>query len=129
MKNLEWFSTLNKPILSPPDWLFAPVWTILYIMIFLSLIFYTKSGQYKYKKLGFIFFIIQLTLNLIWSPIFFNFQNISVGLIIIILMWLFILLTMICFWRHSKISALLLVPYFLWVSFATYLNWGYFILN
>ncbi len=129
MKNMEWFHSLNKPFLSPPDWLFMPVWTVLYIMIILSFIFFIRGGMNKSKRLPLAFFITQLVLNFAWTPVFFWMQNISLALIIIIFMWIFLLLTVIFFFRHSKIATVLLVPYLIWVSFAFYLNFSYFVLN
>ncbi len=126
---MEWFDSLNKPFLSPPDWLFAPVWTILYILIAISFILFIKGGMTKEKRLPLAFFIIQMLLNFAWSPVFFRLENIGGALAIIIFMWLFILLTIIFFFKHSKLASILLVPYLVWVSFAFYLNLSYFVLN
>ena len=129
MENMDWFNSLNKPFLSPPDWLFAPVWIVLYITIAIAFIIFLKSHSTRKKTLGLIFFFTQLLLNFIWSPVFFNMQNILGALIIIFFMWLFIMLTIITFLRHSKIAAILLIPYLIWVSFAFYLNFGFYVLN
>ena len=129
MKNMEWYNTLNKPFLNPPTVVFLPVWTILYIMIFLSLIIFIRGGINKGKILPLIFFSIQMLLNFSWTRIFFGAQNIAYAFVVIILMWIFILLTVISFYKHSKLSAILLIPYFLWVTFAVYLNFEYLRLN
>ena len=129
MKNMEWFDSLNKPFLSPPDWLFTPVWLVLYIMIFASLILFWGDGITKEKRLPLVFFIIQLALNWIWVPIFFGMQNILGGFIIIIIMYIFLWLTIITFFKYSKVASLLLLPYLFWISFAAYLNFGYLVLN
>lgn len=129
MKNMDWFHTLKKPEFAPPDWIFGPVWAILYIMIFLSLVFFLKTGGLKYKILPITFFIIQLLLNFSWSYVFFDLQNIYLALIVIAFLWLTLLITIITFYKHSKIAAWLLIPYFLWVSFASYLNFRYWQLN
>lgn len=131
MENLIWFQSLNKPFLTPPNWVFTPVWTILYIMMGLSLIvFINGDGKIKKeKRAGVIFFMTQLVLNLLWSPTFFGQMNLLGGLIIIIFLNVFILLTIISFFRYSKLAAWLLVPYLLWVMFATYLNFQYYVLN
>ena len=130
MQNMNWFHSLKKPFLAPPDWVFTPVWTILYIMIFLSLVFFLKTnGNFRYKFLPIGFFIIQMILNFVWSYVFFSMQLINLAFIIVILLWLTLLITIVMFFKHSKTSAWLLVPYFLWVSFATYLNYGYLRLN
>ena len=129
MQNSEWFNSLNKPLLNPPAEIFTPVWIFLYITIAISLFFFLKGGFNKTKIVPIIFFGIQLLLNFIWSPIFFGMQNIRLAMIIIALMWLFILLTMISFYKQNKISGLLILPYFLWVSFASYLNFSFLRLN
>lgn len=129
MQNMNWFHSLKKPALAPPDWLFAPVWAILYIMIFLSLVFFLKTGGIKHQIIPIIFFIVQLLLNFSWSGVFFGMQKIGLALIIIVLLWITLLITIITFYKHSKLAACLLVPYFLWVSFATYLNFEYWRLN
>ena len=129
MKNMNWFHSLKKPEFAPPDWIFGPVWSVLYVMIFLSLIFFLKTGGLRYKILPITFFIIQLLLNFSWSYVFFNLQRIDWALIIIALLWITLLITIIMFYKYSKIAAWLLVPYFLWVSFASYLNFDYWRLN
>ena len=129
MQNSEWFNSLNKPFLNPPAEIFTPVWIFLYITIAISLFFFLKGGFTKEKIVPTIFFSIQLLLNFIWSPIFFGMQNIRLAMIVIALMWLFILLTMISFYKQNRTSGLLLLPYFLWVSFACYLNFEFLRLN
>lgn len=129
MQNTEWFNSLNKPLLNPPSEIFTPVWIFLYITIGLSLLLFLKDGFNKTKIIPIVFFSIQLLLNFIWSPIFFGMQNIRLAMIVIALMWLFILLTIIAFKQHNKTSAMLLIPYFLWVSFACYLNFSFLRLN
>ena len=128
MYNSDWYNSLIKPFLSPPDGVFLRVWTVLYITILISFILYFTNPN-KNKKTGYIFFFVQLVLNLSWSFVFFKFKSISGGLIIIFLMGVFIFLTIKKFYSVSKISGLILIPYFLWVLFAAYLNLGFLILN
>ncbi len=128
MYNSIWYNNLIKPPMAPPNWLFAPVWGILYAMIAAALIIYINKQGYG-KKSGYIFFVIQLVLNFIWSPVFFGMQNMTLALVIVILMDIFVFLTFKKFYSVSKISGLLLIPYFLWILFATYLNAGYLFLN
>ena len=128
MFSSEWYYNLTKPILSPPDLIFAPMWTFLYILIIIALILYSITPA-KNKKYGYIFFIIQILLNFSWSPIFFLMQNITLALIVIILLDIFVVLTIRKFYSVSKISGIILVPYLIWILFATYLNIGYLILN
>lgn len=129
MQNIDWYNGLNKPFLNPPDWIFLPVWTILYIMIIISFVFFIKGKYSRAKLLPLIFFTIQMFLNIIWSGIFFGMENIGAALIVLIFMWIFILLTVITFYKHSKTASILLIPYFIWGSFALYLNFSFYILN
>ena len=129
MRNTEWFNSLNKPFLAPPDWLFTPVWIVLYIMIAASFFLFLNGGITKEKRIPLVFFLSQLSLNLAWSPVFFGMQNITGAFIIIIFMYIFLILTIITFFKHSKTASLLLIPYLLWISFAAYLNFGYLVLN
>lgn len=124
-----WYLSLIKPKFAPPDTFFAPVWTILYAMLVLSLMFYVYTCTVKSKKHGYAFFITQMILNLAWSPIFFLMKNIELALLVVLLLDIFVILTIIQFYKISKISAYLLIPYLLWILFATYLNAGYCVLN
>lgn len=129
MYNSDWYNALNTPMFMPPNWLFAPVWIVLYLMIFASVwVFWSTKSTIK-KSLAILFFLIQLLLNFMWSTIFFTRMDIQGALIIVVFMWLFIMLTIIEFYKISKLSAYLLIPYFLWVSFALYLNTYFYILN
>lgn len=123
-----WYATLNKPIFSPPNFLFAPVWTILYILMGVSLyLLWTvkKKGKEKVIRL----FLIQLALNFFWSIIFFGLHNPQMALAEIIVLWIFIFLTIRQSRLISKVSAYLLYPYIAWVSFALVLNAFIVILN
>ena len=129
MFNSEWFNTLAKPMFTPPAWIFTPAWIILYGMIFVSLLIYTLHVSRCSKIPGYIFFVIQMALNIIWSPIFFGLRNIQAALCIIILLDIFAVLTLTYFLRISKSAALIFTPYVLWLFYATYLNGGYVVLN
>ena len=123
-----WYYNLTKPPLAPPDWIFPPVWSILYFSMLVALLLYLfKPAQNK--KSGYIYFAVQLILNLLWTPAFFYLQNIVLALIVIILLDIFVILTIKSFYKISKISGLILIPYLLWILFATYLNIGYLVLN
>ncbi|MGJ8695748.1 MAG: TspO/MBR family protein [Verrucomicrobiaceae bacterium] len=125
-----WYADLISPPGTPPNWVFGPVWTTLYAMIGVSfaLLWHRHPAQLGRTRPTFLFFT-QLLLNLVWTPAFFGAHLIEVALVIIVLLWIFIILTIREFKRFSKPAALLLVPYLLWVSYATYLNAGYAILN
>lgn len=125
-----WYNTLIKPSFNPPAWIFGPVWTILYTMMGVALfIIWTTKSKQKEKPAAILIFFLQLSLNTLWSPIFFGAQSPFMGLIIIILLWITILMTIIKFFKVSKVAGGLLVPYFLWVSFATILNFSIWQLN
>lgn len=118
-----WYVTLNKPVFSPPNWIFAPVWTILYILMGISLYLVWQKG-----KVPFIFWI-QLILNTVWSIVFFGMKNPALALVDIIALWIIIILTIKSFYKISKTAGYLLIPYLLWVSFAAILNLAIVILN
>lgn len=124
----SWYSTLNKPFFSPPNYLFAPVWTILYALMGIAL-YLIWTSEKKDKKAAYTMFFIQLVLNLIWSFIFFGYKLLFPAFIEIILMWVFILLTIIKFKKISTTAAWLLFPYILWVSFASVLNFAIWWVN
>jgi len=117
----DWYLTINRPEWNPPNWLFGPVWTTLYVLMGISCFLIWKSDHPEKKKLLTLYFI-QLGLNTLWSPAFFGAQSPLLGLIVIIPLWMMILTCIIQFRKVSVWSSGLLVPYLLWVSFATVLN-------
>ncbi|MFA6981551.1 MAG: TspO/MBR family protein [Patescibacteria group bacterium] len=122
-----WYAGLNKPFFTPPSWLFAPVWTMLFIMMGVSLyIFLTQKNR---SEKGLVFFCTQLILNTLWSILFFGMKNPVLALTEILLLWGFIVLTIIEFRKVSKVSSYLLLPYLLWVTFASILNLSIALLN
>ncbi|MDQ3020161.1 MAG: tryptophan-rich sensory protein [Bacteroidota bacterium] len=127
---LTWYEALNKPSFNPPNWLFGPVWIILYLMMGLSLFLIWKEGlKNKEVKSAFSLFMIQLFFNALWSVIFFGAQSIVGGLVVIIILWILILITILKFMKISRTAGILLIPYLLWVSYATVLNFSIFKLN
>lgn len=125
-----WYSSLIKPSLNPPSWIFGPVWTTLYLLMGVAAFLVWRKGIYSPGvKTALIIFAVQLLLNAAWSPLFFGAQNIGGALLEIIFMWFAILATILYFYPVSKLAALLLLPYLLWVSFATYLNYSLWRLN
>ena len=118
-----WYATLNKPSFSPPNWVFGPVWTVLYILMGISLyLVWTK------KKVPSVFWV-QLVLNAAWSIIFFGMKNPVLSLVDIVALWIAIILTIKSFYPISKTAFYLLIPYLLWVSFATILYLSIVIVN
>lgn len=125
-----WYSTLNKPSFSPPNWVFGPVWTILYFMMGVSVyLIWIKEMKNKKVKVALIYFSIQLFLNFLWSILFFGLHSPVLALIEIIILWLMIFLTALKFYKISKPAFYLLIPYLLWVNFATILNFSVAVLN
>lgn len=126
-----WYPTLVKPIFNPPNWLFAPVWTVLYIMMGVAggLIWNHIETDQKNVKRAFLFFVIQLALNALWSYLFFGLHNPLLALIEIILLWLMIFETYSQFKPINKTAALLFIPYLAWVGFAAVLNFSIWWLN
>lgn len=125
-----WYPTLVKPVFNPPNWIFAPVWTLLYIMMGIAagLVWTSNSDEETVKKaLG--LFAIQFGLNVLWSYIFFGLNNPMLALIEIIVLWLLIFDTYNAFKKIDKTAGMLLLPYLAWVSFATILNASIWWLN
>ena len=129
MYDFTWYQSLIQPSLAPPAWLFAPVWTILYISMAVSLFLYARKSSYKSKAWGYILFFTQLLVNFAWTPAFFGIKNIVLALAIVILLDILVLFTIIEFSTVSKSASRTLIPYFIWILFATYLNFGYLFLN
>ena len=129
MFDFSWYQSLIQPPLSPPIWIFTPVWTLLYISMVVSLFLYVKKKVFFNKTWGYVLFFTQLVVNFAWTPTFFGLKNISFALIIVILLDFLVLLTILEFFKVSKTSAKILIPYFIWILFATYLNFGILFLN
>lgn len=121
-----WYEALQKPFFNPPNWLFGPAWTILYILVGIAgwRVWNTHRSDNLMKA-----WIVQLVLNFLWSPTFFGMQLIGGGLVVVIAMLLAILVFIAMAWRRDRIAALLFLPYAAWVAFATALNAAIFALN
>ena len=124
-----WYPTLIKPSWTPPDCVFGPVWSCLYLMIAISgwLIYKAKSSHKK--DITLILYASQLGLNFIWTFLFFSLRSPILGLIDIVLLCVLISLTIIYAWQVRRLASLLLVPYLIWVMYATTLNAGIVFLN
>ncbi|WP_413666558.1 TspO/MBR family protein [Mucilaginibacter sp. Mucisp86] len=125
-----WYSTLKKPSFNPPPWLFAPVWTVIYIMIATAayLVWKHRSRKPVYIIARSVYFI-QLILNFSWSIVFFGMHQVAGAMIVIILLWFSIVVNINWFSKFNRTAAWLLVPYLLWVSFAGVLNASIYFLN
>ena len=125
-----WFTTINKPIWNPPGFLFAPVWTILYLLMAIGIWLVWKTDFTNTSKSNAInFFIFQLGLNFLWSIFFFKLHSPALALLDIILLFISIIITMFHFSKVSKNATWLLLPYLCWVGFATFLNYTIWTLN
>lgn len=123
-----WYATLAKPSFNPPNWLFGPAWTILYILMGIAFYLVWTSPR-ENKKIAYMAFFAQLILNALWSIIFFGAHNLGLAFGEIVLLWLAILWTILEFRKISKPAAYLLIPYILWVTFAGILNFSVWRLN
>ena len=127
---MNWYDMLYKPALNPPDWVFSPAWTILYILMGIAaFLVWKKRGEHKEIKTALAIFGIQLFLNIIWSIIFFTLHSPFWAFVDLIALWLAIVITIFYFYKISKPAAFLLIPYILWVTFAGYLNYSIWVLN
>jgi benzodiazapine receptor len=125
-----WYAALNKPIFNPPGWVFAPVWTLLYLLMGIAaFLIWNKGIENKKVKLALIIFLAQLVLNGLWSLLFFGQHWILISFIEIVILWCFILWTIVKFYTLSPLAGLILIPYLFWVSFASVLNFSFWILN
>lgn len=122
-----WYARLNQPGITPPNWVFAPVWTTLYVLMgFAAWRVWRITGLKSVEMLA---WGLQLALNLAWSVIFFGLHRIGAALVEILLLDLAILYTLLLFWRRDARAGALLLPYLAWTSFATLLTWRFWQLN
>jgi tryptophan-rich sensory protein len=125
-----WYSTLSKPSWAPPNWLFGPVWTTLYILMGIALFLVWREGLNRSDvRFAILIFAVQLVLNLLWSIVFFTYHSLFGSFILIMILWIAILANIIAFSIISRTAGLLLVPYIVWVSIASYLNYSVYLLN
>ena len=125
-----WYAALEKPPFTPPNWLFAPAWVTLYVLMAIAAFLIWRKGlSQEGAKSALLIFLIQLVLNALWSVVFFGFESLLGGVIVILVLWVFILFTILKFYKLSTTAGSLLLPYILWVSFATILNISVLVLN
>ncbi len=125
----DWYQTIAKPSWTPPGWIFGPVWTLLYIAMAVAAWLVWLEGGWKSNRIALSLYIVQLIFNAAWSWLFFGVHTIGGALVDIVILWLLILTTLILFWRRRPTAGLLLLPYALWVGFATALNFQIWRLN
>lgn len=125
----DWFRALVRPAFAPPDWVFAPVWSTLYVMMAVAMWRVERHDRTRDVRGARAAFVSQLFANFLWSPIFFGLHAIHIALGVIVTLWWAIAATFVIFHRIDRTAACLLVPYWGWVTFAVYLNGGYSFLN
>ena len=125
-----WYKTIIKPNFTPPDYVFAPVWTALYLLMGIAAFLVYNQGINKKEVRGALcLYFVQIILNALWSFLFFGLKSPLLGLADIVALWILIILTIIYFYRVSKPAAFIMLPYLAWVSFAFVLNYEIFRLN
>lgn len=123
-----WYTTLNRPLWTPPNWVFAPVWTTLYVLMGTAAYLVSRSKKLG-KTLVLWLFLAHLLVNLFWSIAFFALHELLLSVIVIVALLGLIIVLMRLFWRYSHLATYLMVPYLVWVSYATTLSVGYLFLN
>jgi translocator protein len=125
-----WYAALAKPLWAPPNWLFGPVWSILYLLMGIALFLVWRKGFYRSDvRFAIFIFAVQLALNLVWSLVFFGTHSLFGGFVVIMVLWIAIFANIIAFSIISRPAGLLLIPYIIWVSIASYLNYSVYLLN
>lgn len=117
---MDWYDTLKKSSLTPPNYVFNVVWTLLYLLMFVG---FAKVLHVTSDVSVITFFIIQLLLNLSWTPIFFKYHNIPLSFIVIILLLICVMIMTYKFYLHEHVAGLMQIPYIIWLCLATYLDW------
>lgn len=126
---MAWYRQLEKPALTPPSWLFGPVWTILYLLMGIALFLIWSRADQPGARMAIGMFIAQLVLNALWTPAFFGMQSTLLGLAVIIPLDVLIVASVVLLWRIHPPAGWLLLPYLAWTAFATYLNASLHLLN
>jgi tryptophan-rich sensory protein len=124
-----WFAALAKPAIFPPPVTFGIVWTVLYALMGFALALVCAAWGARFRVLAILAFVLQLMLNLAWSPVFFAEHEIRLALMILGALNLAVLLTVVLFWQVRRVAGLLMLPYLGWILFATVLNWQFLVLN
>lgn len=124
-----WYASLNQPSFNPPNWLFGPVWTTLYILMGISFFLVWQLPPNESKNKAIKIYFVQLALNFAWSFLFFYFKNIGLALVEILVLWIAIMVMLVRMHRVKPLASYINIPYIIWVSFATALNASYYFLN
>lgn len=125
----HFYQTLIQPGWAPPSWLFGPVWIVLYALMGIAAWLTWRQGGFRHARVALGLFVLQLAVNALWSWLFFAWHLGFAALVDILVLWVLIVATLVAFWRHRPLAAILLLPYLCWVSFAAMLNWAVWQLN
>jgi tryptophan-rich sensory protein len=125
----SWYQYLKKPSFAPPNWLFGPAWTLFYFLMAVAAFLVWREKENKNIKPALLIYLIHLVFNAFWSIIFFGLKNLSLAFFEIIILWILILITIIKFYKIKPLAGFLLIPYILWVTFASILNFAIWMLN
>lgn len=117
------YAALDRPAWAPPAWVFGPVWSVLYLLMGIAAWLVWRIGGWRAALVPLTLFVVQLAFNALWSWVFFTWRSGLWSVIEILVLWLLIVITLVCFWRRHPWAALLLLPYLAWVSFASVLAW------
>ncbi len=129
-ETMAWYQGLRRPAFTPPDWLFAPVWTALYMLMGIALFLIWRQGDAGVDVRGAVaVFVAQLILNAVWTPAFFGMRSPGTGLAVILPLWALIVITIVAFWQIRPVTGVLLLPYAAWTGFAAVLNGSIYALN
>jgi tryptophan-rich sensory protein len=127
---ITWYAVLLHPPLSPPNWIFGPVWTVLYVLMAVAAwLVWRQHEPWRRSRSALTFWALQLAVNSAWTPVFFGLHLLAAGLAVMVVMFAAILLTISRFWPLNRLAGALMLPYLAWVGFATYLNAGFWWLN
>lgn len=124
-----WYVGLEKPSWNPPNWIFGPVWTLLYVLMGIAAYLVWEQTKDSSRRAALVVYGVQLALNALWSIIFFTFKQPALAFGEIVIMWIAILATIVLFWRVRPLAGALLLPYIAWVTFALVLNFAVWQLN
>ncbi len=126
----DWYPSLVRPVIAPPSWVFGPVWTLLYLMMGIaSWLVWERRGRDPRVGIALGLYAVQLLINGLWSPVFFTLHALGWAVVVIVALWVLIAATLRAFWQVSRPAGAMLVPYLLWVTFATALNVEFWRLN
>jgi benzodiazapine receptor len=125
-----WYAALRQPSFTPPEWLYEPIWIVIYLLMAIAAFLVWWRGLHiKPVRIALILFVVQLIVNVLWAFVLFGLQSILCGLITIVVLWILILFTIIQFYEVSILAGCLMVPYILWVTYAIVLNGSLYLLN